>query len=412
MPVQISSEIGALREVLVHTPGPELLAVTPSTREDFLYDDIIALDVARREHRRFTDVLRHFCTVREVRDLLSEALEDPHARERIVRDVATAAGSARLGRDLAEVSGAELARWLIEGRAEEPGPLARALNEFAHALPPLPNLFFTRDVAVGIGTHVLIGAMRYQARWSEELVIRALFQHHPHLANDGVLNDAWVDRRVRRHSIEGGDVHPLRADTLLIGFSERSSPAAIDRLAELLFAHTAVENLVVVVMPQENTAIHLDMIFTQVDRELCVVHPPLFLGPQRLPVLHWRKGAAALREMPDLFAALAACGLPMTPIRCGGGDRTAQEREQWSSGCNFVAVRPGLVLSYERNERTLDELAAAGFRIVRGDALLDGGDEVRDDERAVVTVTGGELVRGGGGPRCMTCPIHREDPWG
>lgn len=410
MPVQISSEIGTLREVLVHTPGPELLAVTPATREDFLYDDIIALDVARREHGRFTELLRRFCTVHEVRDLLVDALQDPGARESIVREATAVAGSARLGQDMAAVPAAELTRWLVEGRAQEPGPLARMLNEVAHALPPLPNLFFTRDVAVGIGRHVLIGAMRYEARWSEELVIRVLFQHHPLLANDGVLYDGSLERRIR-HSIEGGDVHPLRADTLLIGFSERSSPAAIDGLAELLFAHTDIEHIVVVVMPKENTAIHLDMIFTQVDRELCVVHPPHFLGPERLPVLHWRKGDAALHEMPDLFAALAACGMPMTPVRCGGTDRISQEREQWSSGCNFVALRPGLVLSYERNERTLAELAAAGFRIVRGEALLDGDDEVRDGERAVVTFRGGELVRGGGGPRCMTCPIHREDPW-
>ncbi|HEU4632143.1 MAG TPA: arginine deiminase family protein [Gemmatimonadaceae bacterium] len=410
MPVHVSSEIGRLRAVLVHSPGPELLAVTPDTRDDYLYDDIIDVELAQREHRRFVAILERFATVHQVRDLLADVLADPEARDALVRATQLVVPSAPLERELQELSARELVTRLVEGFEEAPGPLARTLNEAGYALPPLPNLYFTRDVAMGLNDHVLIGSMRYEVRWTEELLMSALFRYHPLLANAGVLYDGSTERRIN-HTLEGGDVHPLRRDTVMIGFSERSSPAAIDGLVELMFASTEIENIIVVVMPKENTAIHLDMIFTQVDRELCVVHPPHFMGPERLAVLLWRKCEAQLREMPSVFAALEACDLRLEPIRCGGDRRIVQEREQWASGCNFVALRPGLIVSYERNEATLRELERSGFRIVPAVSFLTGEQRIGEDERAVITFAGSELVRGGGGPRCMSCPVTREDPW-
>lgn len=410
MPVHVSSEIGALRAVLVHTPGPELLAVTPDTREDYLYDDIIDVEAAQREHRRFVAILERFARVHHVRDLLGEVLVDPAARELVIREALDVVASAPLERELAELPVGDLVTRLIEGREAEPGPLARTLNECGFTLPPLPNMFFTRDTAMVVGDHVLVGSMRYDVRWTEELLMKVLFRYHPMLANAGILYDGSLERRIN-HTLEGGDVHPLRRDTMMIGFSERSSPAAIDGLVELLFQHTPIENVIVVVMPRENTAIHLDMIFTQVDRQLAVVHSPHFIGSERLSILLWRKGEAKLREMPTVFAALDACDLPMEPILCGGERRIMQEREQWASGCNFVAVRPGVVLSYARNEHTLREMESMGFRIVSGAAFLDGQAAVREGERAAITFEGSELVRGGGGPRCMSCPVLREDPW-
>ena len=148
-----------------------------------------------------------------------------------------------------------------------------------------------------------------------------------------------------------------------------------------------------------------------VDREQCVLFQPMFVGPSRCPVLHYRAGREGMREMPNLFAALREVDMPMEPIFCGGTQRAHQEREQWASGCNFIALRPGLALGYDRNENTYREMEREGYRTVSSIDYLTGDEEIGEEERVAIIFEGGELVRGGGGARCMTMPILRDDPW-
>ena len=402
----VNSEIGRLREVICHPPGPELLAVTPMTRQEYLYDDIIDLDGAMDEHRRFTSILSRFANVLDVRTLLEQTLENEDARNFLI-DRSIEITAFRSLSDLKNVAPAELARCYIEGSSIPSGAFARKLELENYALPPLPNLFFTRDASMVIGDQAVVSAMRFSSRWPEEALMRTIYGYHPRFADPNILYDGSDERR-KGITLEGGDVHVISDDTVLVGLSERTSPSALDELCELLFTSTKITEVLTIVLPERSTAIHLDMVWSQIDHNICVAYGPLFHGTSRAPVLHRRKGEESVREADDLFKAFANIGIKMEPVYCGGDQPPRREREQWASGCNFFAVAPGQALSYRRNHGTLEALEKAGFRLVDAEAFLLGDEEVAEDDKVILTFAGPELVRGGGGPRCMTCPVKRD----
>ena len=421
MRLNVTSEIGRLNSVLVHLPGREIDQMIPPMMAQLLFDDILYGQVAREEHRRFQQLIRFVADdVFDLQDLLEEVFEDEEVKEKIVRDLGkrNRLGRALINRLLAEKPGA-LAEVLIAGIARETG--SGELPKFD--LFPIPNMFFMRDPQVVLGDRVVISSMATQARRRESLLSKYVFEYHPHFRDRDMF---WVDfmetepeRPMTRHmpTLEGGDVLVPRRDLLLVGITERTNKAGVEALMRSLrSANAGVKTVIIVDIPRARSFMHLDTIFTFINRQECLIYPPVILpsGSQAATVTMvdlTKKRSLAYSEQKSLLAALKKKGFDLEPVYCGGKHAVDQQREQWTDGANAFALAPGIILGYERNVRTAEELARHGYHIVYEDDLLLGRTELETwtDKKYAVQIAGNELSRARGGPRCMTMPLQRED---
>lgn len=419
--VNVQSEIGKLNGVILHTPGEEVENMTPENAERALYSDILNLSIARKEYKQLSEVLGKITKTYQVKDLLTNILKDNAIKlevlnriEKIEPFIAETTPKGSIKDQLLDENAEDLARLLIEGVEMKCDTLTKFLNKDWYDLRPLHNFFFTRDASMSMYNEVLIGRMANAVRDREAIIMQSIFDFTPGF-NTKTLSLNTESDPLRKLTIEGGDVQIARDDILVIGNGMRTSTRAIDALMYNFINRNEdkVQHILVQELPHSpESFIHLDMVFTFLDKDKCMVYEPLIMSPGNYQTVHIKiqhGKLISIRREKTLLHALKKLGMDLEPVYCGGEDETwNMEREQWHSGANFFCVAPGKVLGYARNNYTVEAMNNAGFEIIRANDVISNKVDLSKYEKYMITIEGSELPRGGGGARCMTMPINRD----
>ena len=411
--INVDSEIGRLEAVLLHPPGAEVENMTPRNVQRALYSDILNLSIARQEYRQLHGVLSKVADVYLVDDLLVKVLDDREARTGLLQRICVSEDVTDYYGLLLDMPSDRLAKVLVEGLPAKIDTLTAFLKNEYYALYPLYNFYFTRDAAVTIGGNALVCRMANKVRMRESYIMDAIFR------SSGVFDCNVVDANdFQPHNspimMEGGDIIVAREDILILGNGCRTSSQGIDFMVERFRREhdRGVFHVIVQQLPSEpESFIHLDMVFTFLDRDKCMIFEPLVLGDNQYQTVHITicdGKVSRISSAPDILSVLRKLGMDLDPVICGGADEWDQEREQWHSGANCFAFAPGKVLTYARNVHTLEELDRKGFDVVAADDVISGRVSIDGNGLYAVTVAGSELPRGGGGARCMTMPLARK----